>query len=138
MRAVGELDAVPRVPPALVAEALRRARRVLDVAVAVAVAVLVDPVERGERVVPAGAHERVVAGPAPVLGEQDQPQRRGVGGAVVRAVRLLAEQGQLAAAELVQDLARLLVPEVVDLRALERRQQEQRAARELRPEPQRL
>ena len=67
-------------PSSMVAESLRRARRVLDVSVAVAVAVPVDPGERGEDVVPAGAHERVVAGEAPVLREQDQPQRRRVGG----------------------------------------------------------
>ena len=43
---VAELDAVPRVLPALVPQALGRARAVLDVAVVVAVAEPVDPLER--------------------------------------------------------------------------------------------
>ena len=117
-RPVGELDAVPRVLPALVAEALPRPRLVLDVAVAVTIAVPVDPGERGGDLVPSPENERVLAGEAPVLREEDQPERRRVGGAVVGAVRHLAQPRQLAAADFVQDLAGLLVPEVVDPRAL--------------------
>ena len=52
---------------------------VLDVAVAVAVAVAVDPAERRARLALERAHERAVAGPALVLLEQDQEQRRRVG-----------------------------------------------------------
>src|SRR5690348_17691735 len=58
---------------------------------------------------------RSVPGPPPVLRQQDQPQRGRVGAAVVRVVRLLAATGELTAAHLVQDPARLLVPEVVAL-----------------------
>ena len=114
--AVGELDRRPTSPsstgcraPATTGCGTRRSRR-----------------RRGRRtgrstrapratLVPPAANEVVVAGEAPVLRQQDQPERRRVGGAVVRAVRLLAEHRQLAAADLVQDLAGLLVAEVVDL-----------------------
>ena len=58
--------------------------------------------------------ESRVAGPALVLVEQHQEERRGVGGAVVGRVRPLAEGGDLAEAQLVQDLAGLLVAEAVD------------------------
>ena len=59
--------------------------------------------------------ERAVARPAPGLAEQHQPQRRGVDAAVVRRVRHLAGARQLAAPELVHDLARLLLaPGIVD------------------------
>ena len=137
-RSVGELDAVPRVLPALVAEALARPRLVLDVAVAVTIAVLVDPGERSGDLVPSPQNERVLAGEAPVLREEDQPERRRVGGAVVGAVRLLAQLRQLAAADLVQDLAGLLVAEVVDARALQGAEQVKRAACKPRADPERL
>ncbi len=126
-RSVGEQDAVERVAPALVAEPLRRAGPVLDIAVAVAVAELVDPGQRGHRVVAERAHDLRVARPAPVLGQQDQPERRRVGAAVVRAVRLEPELGQLAHPQLVQDLARLHVPEVVALGGLEVGEGQERA-----------
>ena len=113
--AVVELDPVPGVLPALVAQALGRARCVLDVPVPVAVAEAVDPFERGQDALPAVANELVVVGEAPVVRQQDEPQRRRVRGSVVRAVRLLAEDGQLALADLVQDPPRLLVAELVDL-----------------------
>ena len=98
-RPVGELDAVPRVLPALVAQALARPRLVLDVAVAVAIAVAIDPGECGRDLVPSRQNECVLTGKAPVLREEDQPERRRVGGAVVRAVRLLAQPRQLTAAD---------------------------------------
>ena len=59
------------------------------------------------------ARQRRVARPALVLLEQDQEERRGVGGAVVGRVRPLLEGGHLAEAQLVQDLAGLLVAEGV-------------------------
>ena len=54
--------------------------------------------------------------------------------AVVRAVRLQPEHGQLAEPELVQDPARLLVLEVVGLRALEGGERQQRPSGEARAE----
>ena len=121
-RAVAVGDRVPGVLPALVLEAgLLVAALVGDVAVALQVGVLVDPVERGARLVLEVAHELRVAGPALVLVEQDDEQRRRVGGAVVRRVRPLLEGRHLAVAHLVQDAPGILVAEVVDPRALPHR-----------------
>ena len=117
-RSVGVDDRVVRVLPSLVVQPPRRALLVLDVAVAVPVAVPVGPVQRRLGVRAQRPHEVVVAGPAPVLRQHDQPQRCRVRGSVVRAVRLLPEPGQFAGAHLVQDPARLLVGEVVDLAPL--------------------
>src|SRR5262249_34983803 len=74
----------------------------------------------------------------PVFGEQDEPEWRRIGGAVVRAVGRLTQPRELAAADLVQDLPRLLVPEVVDARALQGAEQMKRAAGEAGPDPERL
>ena len=114
-------------PSSTGSQALGRARAVLDVAVVVAVAEPVDPLERGQYA-RAVSNRLVVVGEAPVVGEQDQPQRRGVGGSVVRAVRrLLPEDCQLALAHLVQDLPRLRVAEVVDLTSLQLPEEVERA-----------
>ena len=91
----------------------RVAAFVLDVAVAVEVPAVLDPGQRRTGVGLELADEPVVAGPAVVLVEQDEEQRRRVGGPEVRRVRSLAQRRQLAEAQLVQDLARLLLVEVV-------------------------
>ena len=91
---------------------------VLDVAVAVEVAAVLDPGQRGAGVGLEGADQLVVAGPAVVLVQQHEEQRRGVGGSEVRGVRALAARGELAEAQLVQDLAGLLLVEVVAHRRL--------------------
>ena len=77
------------------------------------VRVLVDPVQRRARLDLELAHERAVAGPALVLVEQDDVQRRRVGGAVVRRVRALLERRHLPVAHLVEDPPGVLVAEVV-------------------------
>ena len=59
------------------------------------------------------ADEIVVARPTLVLVKEDKEQRRCVGAPVVRGVRTLSTRGELAKAQLVQDLARLLFMEVV-------------------------
>ena len=74
--AVVEALRVARVLPRLVLEPARGAPLVLDEAVAVAVAVLVDPAQRGERRLAQLTHERVVVRPTPCLGEQHEEQRR--------------------------------------------------------------
>ena len=56
-----------------------------------------------------------VAGPHGELGDQQQPERRRVHGAEVRRVRHGAHGGELAAPQLVHDLARLLLAEGVVL-----------------------
>src|SRR5262249_28103970 len=137
--AVPPHDRVPRVLPALVLETgLGVAALVLDIAVAVAVAEVVDPAERGARRGLELADERRIARPALVLVEQDEEQRRRVGAAVVRRMRALLEDRQLPEAQLVRDLAGLLVAEVVDAAALERGEHAQGRRRELWRERQRL
>ena len=131
-------DRVARVLPALVEQPGRRAPLVLDEAVAVAVAVRVDPLERGERVRPERADEVEVAGPAVRLVEEDQPQRRRVDRAVVRPVRELPGPGQLADAQLVEDLARLHVPVRIVLGRLPVGQDPERLARDVGHERQDL
>src|SRR5690606_13154074 len=60
-----------------------------------------------------------------VLIEDDEEKRRGIRGPVVRRVWTLAEVSQLTIAQLMQDLARLRVPEVVNLDRLVRTEGEQ-------------
>ena len=131
-------DPVVRVLPALVEEPLRRPPLVLHEPVAVAVAVLVDPLERPERVRPQAVDERPVAGPVPGRAEEHEPQRRGVDGAVVGPVRGLAGAGHLAGPQLVQDLAGLGVARRVVLGRLEPREDLEGLDGELRPDRERL
>ena len=137
--AVAVGDRVPGVLPALVLEAgLLVAALVGDVAVALEVGVLVDPVQRRAGLALEVAHELPVARPPLVLVEQHDVERRGVGAAVVRRVRPLLERGHLAVAHLVEDPPGILVAEVVDPRALPVAERPQRRRRELRRERQRL
>src|SRR5262249_44846717 len=134
-RSVGERDRIPRVLPALVVEAgLRVAPLVFDVAVAVPIAVVIDPVARRARFPLEPANELLVAGPALVFLEEDQKKRRGVGGSVVGRLRPLLEGRHLAEPKLVQDLARLLVAERVVHARLEDRQRLKCRRGELRVE----
>src|SRR5438132_13950411 len=120
-RPVGEQDRVPRVLPALVLEArLGVPPLVLDVAVSVAVAVAVDPRQSSTRLSFERAHEVDVPRPALDLVEQDEKERRRVGGAVVGRMRTLLERRQLAEPQLVENLSRFLVAKVVDARSLSR------------------
>ena len=96
---------------------------VLDEAIAVHVAVLAHPRQRGLRVGQQAAGKVQVARPAHVLAEGDEEQRRRVHAAVVGAVRHALQLGQLAQADLVEDLAWLLITELVDLPALMARQE---------------
>src|SRR5204862_2592761 len=112
-------DRVPGVLPALILEArLLVAALVPDVAGALEVGVLVNPVERRARLGLEVADELAVACPALVLVEQDDVERRGVDRAVVRRVRPFLERRQLAVAHLVQDPPRILVEEVYHAAAL--------------------
>ena len=137
-RAVVVQDGVERVAPALVAQPDARAALVLDEAVAVRVPGAVDPTER--LIHGGGAHlEPIeVAGPDGKLGDQQQPQRRGIHGAVVRRVRHGARGGELAAPQLVHDLAGLLITEGVVDRALPVTQERDRRLRPAQVEEQRL
>jgi hypothetical protein len=101
---VAEALRVAGVLPRLVLEAALGASLVLDEAVAVAVAVLVDPPQRRERRLLHLAREGGVVGPAPDLGEKDEEERSRVDAPVVAVEPL---QGALAPPDLVHDLARL-------------------------------
>ena len=135
--AVGEADGVVGVLPALVAQAPVGGALVLDVAVAVAVAELLDPFDG-----PVGVREQLVdglAGQAPPaqLPEQHHEQRGGVGGAVVDGATAERERRRLAEAHLVQDAARLLLVVGPDVLALEAGQRLQGAEGQLGVDQQR-
>ena len=91
--------------------------------------------KRGERRLAQPLDDRRFGAPAPDLREQDQVERRCVDGAVIGAEPGL---GGTAAAELVQDLARLGVDRGVVLTRLERRERIEGCDRELRAEQHRL
>ena len=126
---------VARVLPRLVEQPVRRAPLILDEAVPVQVAVLVDPLERAQRGLAQVAHEPRVVRPAPDLREQDEVERRRVHGAVVaREPRMRA----LAVPHLVDDLAGLGVDVRVVLGRLELGEDGERVLRQLGPEEERL
>src|SRR5262249_4663272 len=76
--------------------------------------------------------------PTLVLVEEDQEEGCRVGGAEVGGMRPLLEGGHLAPSNLMKDLSRLLVTEVVPLAALTAGEIAERGARELGKEWQRL
>jgi hypothetical protein len=122
----------------VIAETLRGPSLVFEVAVAVQVGVLVDPLEGAPCIRLELAHECVVGGPALVLVEQDQEELRRIVGPVIRTVWVEAERDELAAAKLVEDLAGLGVPKIVAPGRLGLGQRLQGGAREGRLERQRL
>ena len=81
--AVGETLRVALVLPGLVVEAASRASLVLDEAVAVEIALVVDRRQRRNAGSRKAVDERGVVGPAPDLGEQHEIERRRVDRAVV-------------------------------------------------------
>src|SRR5258708_37715705 len=103
---------------------------VLDVAVSIAIAKVIDPVQRSAGSPLQQAHDRGLARPALELVEQDEEERRDIGGAIVGGMRALLEGSHLAEAQLVNNFARLLIAEIVHPRALKGRQIEQGALRQ--------
>src|SRR3972149_4124939 len=102
-------DGVSQVLPALVDQPFCRVVLFRHVAVAIGVAVGVQPIERGRERVVKLPEKAQVAGPFVVLARQPEEEGCGVDAAVVRRVRKLTRLRHLAAAELMQDLAWLLV-----------------------------
>ena len=100
-------DRVAGVLPALVHEAAVAPPPVLDEAIAVRIAVLVDPFQRRQDVGPDRIQRGAVGGVLPVQAGEHDEQRRRVDGAVVATERHFAQRGELALARLVQDLAGL-------------------------------
>ena len=120
-----------RVLPPLVVETDRRAGFVLLEAVPVAVPVLEHPLEGGLGVRPVAVEDVLVAGPLIRIGEDDQEEQRRIRRAVVRREGKKAEARQLAVAQLVRDLAGLLVLLGVVIGRLHPREAVERAEREL-------
>ncbi len=117
---------------------VRRVARVLDEAVAVAVAVVVDPVERALDVRPDVSEELAVARAVPILAGEHHEERRRVDAAVVAAERHFAHARHLAVAHLVDDLARLRLLRLVHAVGLRRGEELEHAARDAGVDPQRL
>src|ERR1700674_460035 len=82
---------------------------VVEEAITVAIAPAVDPRQRALGGREELAERGAVVRPLHVLGEQDEEERRRVDRSVVGRVRHLAGRSHLAEADLVGDLARLLV-----------------------------
>ncbi|MNI08814.1 hypothetical protein D3C73_618630 [compost metagenome] len=120
--AVGVEDGVFRVLPALVRQASVGRTRVVDQAVAVAVAVVAYPARRRDQMGPQGAHRLIVVGALGVGAGQGDEQTGGVDAPVVEAEGHLAQHAHLAAARLVHDLAGGRVHEGVGLGRLARGQ----------------
>ncbi len=131
-RPVGIDHGIAGIFPGHVLIADRRAGLVLLEHVAVAVAVVVDPVERGLGVGQVSFQQRVIAGRAPGGVQRDQIQRRGVGGAVIRRVRDQLEVREFTVTKLVHDLAGFGVAEIIAFLRLPAAQHIQRSAREFR------
>ena len=136
--AVREQDGVPGVLPALVFQPGFHVTLIIDVAVTVAVAVIVDPFQGGPGLQLEVPDELVVTGPPGVLVEEDEKQRGCVGRAVVRRVGPFLESRQLAISKFMKDLPGLLVAEFVDARALESGQRKERGLCHVRDERQGL
>ena len=128
---VGEARAVEGVLPALVLEPAIGGALVFHVAVAVAVAELLDPVEGAV----GGGQERVdrVApiAPAAELAEQHHEEGRRVDAPVVDAPAAERQLGRLAEAHLVENAAGLLLGDRIHLAALVQREGLERAQREV-------
>src|SRR5207237_117926 len=112
--AVGEADGVPGVLPPLVGQALRCGPLVLDVPVAVAIAVPLDPVQGPIGMGQQAVDELLMEAPAPHLPEQHHEERGGVDGAVVDAASAQRQPGDATEADLVQDPSGLLLGGRVD------------------------
>src|SRR5438093_7226413 len=125
-------NGVVRVLPTLTVEAARRARLVLLKAVAVAVAVLEHPLERRLRVRSVAVEDLLVARPLERVREDDQEEQRRIRRSKVGSEGQQTEAGQLAVAQLVRDLAWLLVLLRVIIGRLHAREPVERTEGELR------
>jgi hypothetical protein len=119
--------AVVGVLPALVAQAAGSALAVVQEPVPVVVAVAVHPAQRGLHRVAELVEQVERAAPVRVLGHQAQEQRGGVHRPVVARERRERPGGDLAGAQLVQHLPRLLLVDGVHAAAQAGGQQPQRA-----------
>jgi hypothetical protein len=129
---------VEAVLPALVGEPPRGATHISKVIVVAEAPRSRHPLERALKDGPQLERQRAVVRPLQIFGEEDHEERRRIDGAVVRDEGDLPARRQLAPAQLMEDLARLLVSEVVDLPALVRGEEAERPAGDLWLERQEL
>ncbi len=116
--AVAIPDAVVRVLPTLVGQPSIRCLEILDVAVTVAIAVLLHPFEGTVRIREELSQDILSEPPTTELAEQHDEQRRGIGRAVVRAA---SDQCRFVDTEipgLVHDSSGLLLGDQIDFLAL--------------------
>src|SRR5215217_5731918 len=110
------MERVVAVFPPLVndADAIGALGGVLDESIAIAVAPLLDPLQRPLHVWQELTVERLIARPTDRFGEEHDKERCGVNRSIVGRMRDVAETSHLAVAHLVQDLARFFFPERID------------------------
>ena len=124
-------DAVTAILPTLVGQPLVRLARIFDEAVAIPVAIIVDPGERGDDVGPDVPDRVEIAGALIILRGKHHEQWRGINRSIITAERHLAERRHLAAAPLVQDFARLGIRRGVMFGRLQIGQRPEHAFREI-------
>src|SRR3984957_8722511 len=130
-------DGVMGALPALIGEALLGLPVVLDEAVAVPVAVGIDPPQGRLRVGPQRAHQFQVARAHEIFTEQQNEQRSGVDAPVVAAEWNLMQIGHLAMTHLMQYLAGFGIARSLAGGRLVRSQKTQNTLRDARIDPQR-
>src|SRR5919197_472703 len=123
-------NGIPRILPSLIGQPLVRSALVLEIAIAVAISVRRHPCQglfdrRSELM-----KEIQIASPGGVPAEQDQKEERRINGAIIGSLWDLMQPSHLTDAELMQDLARLLVPPGINRASLIACQETQRVLRD--------
>src|SRR5579883_109620 len=131
--AIGIGDGVGGVLPALIGRLPFRAIVVVDVAVAVLVAVAAHPAERALDRRLELLEKACIAGPLRVMRQRNEEEDRRIDRAVAGALRHKTEPRQFADAQLVQDLAGLLLLLLRMTRALPFREEAKRMRSQLGP-----
>src|SRR5438477_1304348 len=108
-RAIGVYDPVARVFPALVREALLDFAVILYIPISICVPVLFDPIKGRLDLRAQLIKQPRLTAPGSVFSHENQPERRGVDGPIVRRVRYLPQVGHFSYAQLVQNLAGLFL-----------------------------
>ena len=137
-RAVGVEDRILRILPPLLNQANRRTSGIFDEAVAVAIAVAVDPIKGALDVWPESPEKREISRAFVVGAGKHDEQRRRVDAAVVLPKRHFVKARHLAVARLVKNLSGLGVVRLIDAIGLPRSEVFQHPARNAWIDPQRL
>ena len=135
--AVAMENRVVRVLPTLIRETILGLAVIFDEAVAVAIPISIDPLQRRFDIRPQQPHRIEVAGAVEIFAEQQHEKRRRIDAAVVAAERYLAQIRHFAVTHLVQDLSWLGVALGLDGARLRRREKPEDAFGDGGVEPQR-